>query len=74
MLRDNLVGLIGPMHNCGTRALHDGSPCLENPRPRRGAESALTERLLLHFRLNQDTPPRGNLLMLFFLLMRFLLS
>jgi hypothetical protein len=67
MLRDNLVGLIEPMptpreKRGSSLALgipkqrqvsDDRSSCLENPRPE-GAESALTERLLLHFRLNQD--------------------
>jgi hypothetical protein len=69
MLRDNLVGLIEPMptprEKSGSslalgipkqrQVSDDRSSCLENPRPE-GAESALTERLLLHFRLNQDTP------------------
>jgi hypothetical protein len=68
MLRDNLVGLIEPMptprEKSGSslalgipkqrQVSDDRSSCLENPRPE-GAESALTERLLLHFRLNQDT-------------------
>jgi hypothetical protein len=67
MLRDNLVGLIEPMptprQKSGSslalgipkqrQVSDDRSSCLENPRPE-GAESALTERLLLHFRLNQD--------------------
>jgi len=67
MLRDNLVGLIEPMptprEKSGSslalgipkqrQVSDDRSSCLENPRPE-GAESALTERLLLHFRLNQD--------------------
>jgi len=68
MLRDNLVGLIEPMptprEKSGSslalgipkqrQVSDDRSSCLENPRPE-GAESALTERLLLHFRLNQDS-------------------
>jgi hypothetical protein len=41
------------MHNCGTRALHDGSPCLENPRPV-GAETSLTGRTSSPF----QTEPR----------------
>jgi hypothetical protein len=75
MLRDNLVGLIEPMptprEKSGSslalgipkqrQVSDDRSSCLENPRPE-GAESALTERLLLHFRLNQDksTPLFGG--------------
>jgi hypothetical protein len=66
MLRDNLVGLIEPMptaRESGSsfaldihkqrQASDDRSSCLENPRPA-GAESSLTERTSLHFRLNQD--------------------
>jgi hypothetical protein len=53
MLRDNLVGLIVPMRSCGTQALGDEFSYLENPRPV-GAESSLTGRCLLHFRLKQD--------------------
>jgi hypothetical protein len=67
MLRDNLVGLIEPMPTAREKsgsslalgipkqrpASDDRPSCLENPRPE-GAESSLTEELLLHFRLNQD--------------------
>ena len=53
MLRDNLVGLIEPLHSsAGANPLalciaknessDDRPPCLENPRPE-GAESTLTE-------------------------------
>jgi hypothetical protein len=69
MLRDNLVGLIEPMptaRESGSsfaldihkqrQASDDRSSCLENPRPA-GAESSLTERTSLHFRLNQDKRP-----------------
>ena len=64
MLRDNLVGLIGPTTNSAganslalniqKQASDDRPPCLENPRPE-GAESTLRRTLLLDFRLNQDT-------------------
>jgi len=77
MLRDNLVGLIEPMptprEKSGSslalgipkqrQVSDDRSSCLENPRSE-GAESALTERLLLHFRLNQDTRHRTQPLLL----------
>ena len=57
MLRDNLVGLIEPMFrsagadplalcNALRESSDDRPPCLENPRPARGAESILTENVL----------------------------